>query len=39
MERGHSIWHVAAPEFFVGGIEGAKCDFEEAKIPKFAENS
>ena len=24
--------------FFVGGIEGAKCDSEGAKIQKFAEN-
>ena len=30
---------VAAPEIFCGGgIEGAKCDSEGAKIQKFAEN-
>ena len=29
---------MAAPEFFCGGIEGAKCDSEGAKIQKFAEN-
>ena len=31
---------MAAPEtFFVGGIEGAKCDSEGAKIQKFAEGT
>ena len=36
----HQRWHpVAAPEIFLwGGIEGAKCDSEGAKIQKFAEN-
>ena len=28
-------WH---QKFFVGGIEGAKCNSEGAKIKKFAEN-
>ena len=30
--------HVAAPEFCLGGIEGAECVSEGAKIQKFAQN-
>ena len=36
-----SFWlldSVAAQKFFCGGIEGAKCDSEGAKIQKFTEN-